>query len=94
MVNDKMKRPKKALVAALGAALPTLPPVLSALFAPDAPGAQTIELGTMLTLIIAYFLSIVITMESKFEHIYECMISSLGLPGVVIALAVGAQGLH
>jgi len=93
METHKMKRSEKAIVAALGAALPTLPPVISALFAADVPGAQTIEVGTMATLIIAYFLSIFITVKLDCKHIYECLISSLGLPGVVIALAVGAQGL-
>ena len=81
---------EKAIIGILGSAITALPPAI------QASGATTLEnvsefffLGKFNIYFIVYVLSVYIVIRLPSKHIFESLITSLGLPAIVNSLALG-----
>jgi hypothetical protein len=57
----------------------------------EVPGAWLFELGAIVPLGFAFFLSVVITTCMEEDHIMKCVLTSIGIPGFAVSLVTMAQ---
>ena len=56
--------------------------------------AQAFEIGTFVTLIGAWAMAVFLTAYMEEDHILKSLLTSLGIPGVVVSLSIGFQAIR
>ncbi len=84
----------RLFVGLVGSTVVVAPPLgqrlVSSFGAPPAE-AVAFDVGTAVTIIGAWVLSVFLTAYMKEDHIMKCVLTSLGIPGLVVSLTIGFQ---
>ena len=89
----------RTFVGFTGSTLSVAPPIwtwfyVGFLNGPVREGAQAVTTGTVIVLGMAWLISFFLTAYMKEDHILKCVLTSIGLPGVVVSLALGLQSIN
>ena len=85
---------EKCLVSVLSATLVTAPPLINAFVArgsADLGPISSVVWVTAVIFVLAWAISILITVRSHEDHIFKYFLMSVGLPGFVSAIALTPQ---
>lgn len=89
----------RLFVGVVGASVTVSGPIwtwVSTTILTDGPleGAQPVVTGIIFGLAFAWLLSVFLTAYIKEDHILKCLLTSIGLPGIVVSMAVGFQSIQ
>ena len=83
-------------VGFFGASVVTAPPLGQRIQASffTVPEAETFDSGIFFALVSAWALSVFLTAYMEEDHILKSLLTSLGIPGVVVSLSIGFQAIR
>lgn len=81
------------IIGVLGTLIIIGPPILSKVFAEDGAtkAGEPVNTGMLIVLVIAGVLSVYLNYREPHVSRLSCLFSSMGLPAVIVSVAVGSQ---